>query len=104
MNYYVALGHYAYIEASRPRVKGQNAILQTPMMRSGIAVGKCLRFWYHMKGKNMGTLKVGKNSKYLGFIVWTVSSRELLLCTDVPMYLCVHSIKPFVPVLQFFIY
>ena len=56
------------------------------------------------EGEEHGNPQGRINSKYLGFIVWTVSSRELSLGTYVPMYLCVHSIKPFVAVLQFFIY
>ena len=49
-------GYYIYIEAS-PRKKGDNAILYTPTIdRSG---PRCeMSFWYHMMGKNIGSLNI----------------------------------------------
>ena len=44
-----------YIEASRPRRRGDNAKLARMVTLSG---NSCLRFYYHMYGNSMGTLKV----------------------------------------------
>ena len=49
-------GHYMYIEASAPRRKGDTAQLITPSYSS--ATGACLKFWYSMKGTQMGTLDI----------------------------------------------
>lgn len=44
-----------YIEASRPRRPGDNAKLSRTVT---LSKNSCLRFYYHMYGSNMGTLKV----------------------------------------------
>ncbi|XP_078360515.1 MAM domain-containing glycosylphosphatidylinositol anchor protein 1-like [Oculina patagonica] len=45
-----------YIETSSPRKQGDNAKLNTPSLQFS---GKmCLKFYYHMYGASMGTLKV----------------------------------------------
>jgi len=48
-------GYYAYIEASGPRNPGDNAKISRDVTLSGES---CLRFYYHMYGSSMGTLKV----------------------------------------------
>ncbi|KAL8608892.1 hypothetical protein ACOMHN_065230 [Nucella lapillus] len=50
------LGHYMYIEASNPRHAGDKARLISPSQPS--TRGACLRFWYHMYGRTMGSLHV----------------------------------------------
>jgi hypothetical protein len=42
-------GHYAFIEASAPRVQGDRAWLQSPLMQPTTTV--CLNFWYVMDQK-----------------------------------------------------
>ncbi|KAF6037522.1 hypothetical protein EB796_004169 [Bugula neritina] len=51
-------GHYAYVESSN-RQRGDKAVLYSPLMTEGVSELQCLRFWYHMYGKNTGTLQVG---------------------------------------------
>ena len=46
-----------YIEASSPRIKGDTAILQSKLYPR-TTHGRCLQFYYHMYGEDMGTLKV----------------------------------------------
>ena len=58
---YFATGHYMYIETSSPRVRGDYAILISPMMKfSGT---NCLKFSYHMYGTTIGRLDVSINSR-----------------------------------------
>ena len=46
-----------YIETSWPRIKGDTAILQSKLYPR-TTYGRCLHFYYHMYGEDMGTLKV----------------------------------------------
>ena len=47
--------YYAYIETSSPRRPGENAKIFRMITLSGKS---CLRFYYHMYGAEMGTLRV----------------------------------------------
>ncbi|KAL9987247.1 hypothetical protein ACROYT_G001522 [Oculina patagonica] len=49
-------GYYLYIEASSPRVAGDNAKLELSV--SGNGELSCLEFYYHMYGESMGALRV----------------------------------------------
>ncbi|XP_074657985.1 uncharacterized protein LOC141910975 [Tubulanus polymorphus] len=50
-------GYYVYLEASNPAKTGQAATLQSP--RLSINASNCtLEFYYHMYGRNMGSLEV----------------------------------------------
>lgn len=49
------IGYYSYIETSSPRQQGDNAKMSRMVKLSGKS---CLRFYYHMFGSSMGTLKV----------------------------------------------
>uniref|UniRef100_A0A672FDK3 MAM domain containing glycosylphosphatidylinositol anchor 1 n=1 Tax=Salarias fasciatus TaxID=181472 RepID=A0A672FDK3_SALFA len=59
-------GYYMYIEASRPRVQGDKARLLSPLFNVSSIRGPkgsgrvpyCISFYYHMKGKHIGTLNV----------------------------------------------
>ena len=53
-------GYYMYIEASAPRSKGHKAWLRSPVFTP--SSGRCLQFWYHMYGFNVGKLNVLKYS------------------------------------------
>lgn len=54
------IGSYMFIEASSPRKKGDNAKMSRVVTLSG---NSCLRFYYHMFGSSMGTLKVTLRNK-----------------------------------------
>ena len=47
-------GHYIYLEASNPRRRGDTALLLLKLEGSSF----CMRFWYHMYGSSMGSLKI----------------------------------------------
>ena len=56
------IGKYSYIETSSPRRPGDNAIMSRMVKLSG---NSCLRFYYHMYGTDMGTLRVKLCNKVL---------------------------------------
>ena len=47
-------GHFIYIETSNPRRKGQDALLLVKLEGKSF----CMRFWYHMYGRGIGSLKI----------------------------------------------
>ena len=47
-------GNYVYIETSSPRRQGGKAYLVSPQVRDV----QCVKFSYHMNGRNIGALKV----------------------------------------------
>ena len=52
------LGYYLYLESSSPRIRaGQKADLISPWM-SAKPGGQCLKFYYTMYGRTMGSLDV----------------------------------------------
>jgi len=59
-----------YIEASSPRVAGDNAKLEFSV--SGNGEPSCLEFYYHMYGDTMGTLTVFSGS----VVVFNVSGNH----------------------------
>lgn len=62
------IGKYIYIEASQPRSKGDRARLVTSMFP---ADKRCLQFFYHMSGKNIGKLTVYiKESRSSAYPEW----------------------------------
>ena len=54
--FFVLTGYYMYIEASSPRIAGDNAKLEIAVSEDGEL--SCLTFYYHMYGDGMGTLIV----------------------------------------------
>ena len=63
-----------YIETSYPRKKSDNAIFISPSYQS--TSGSCFQFWYHMYGKDIGTLNVylkKGSDKLPGARLWTRS-------------------------------
>ncbi|XP_013772489.1 MAM and LDL-receptor class A domain-containing protein 1-like isoform X1 [Limulus polyphemus] len=50
-------GYYIYTETSTPRIKGEKARLMTPWIAQ-TETGFCLKFWYHMYGSSVGSLRV----------------------------------------------
>ena len=63
-----------YIEAS-PRRTGDKARLLSPLQQPASG-GKCLEFWYHMLGSNMGTLNVYIKDKVRTSQIWTKSGNQ----------------------------
>ena len=57
INFQFPAGYYAYIEASNPRVNGDNAKLVVPNYTGSV----CLRFYRHMYGLGIGTLRIKVN-------------------------------------------
>ena len=49
-----------YIEGSRPQPSGKSAVLSTPPL-SASSQKVCVLFYYHMRGRTMGSLKVNVN-------------------------------------------
>ena len=47
-------GYYLFIESSSPRRRGEKAVLLLKL--EGRAT--CMRFWYHMRGSAIGSLKI----------------------------------------------
>ncbi|XP_015752026.1 PREDICTED: MAM and LDL-receptor class A domain-containing protein 1-like [Acropora digitifera] len=47
-------GHFIYIETSNPRTRGQKALLLVKLEGKSF----CMRFWYHMYGSGIGSLKI----------------------------------------------
>ena len=46
------------MEASSPAMMGQVAVLNSKTLKKSTIGTKCLKFWYHMYGLNMGSLTV----------------------------------------------
>jgi hypothetical protein len=68
------IGHYAFIESSRPRVKGDKAWLQSPKINP--TTRKCLHFWYHMLGSGIGSLNVVVRTATTNKTVWSLSGAQ----------------------------
>ena len=54
-------GYYVYIETSRPRIQGEIADLVSPQ----VSGAQCVKFSYHMNGRNIGSLKVYQDTGVL---------------------------------------
>eukprot|EP00118_Oscarella_pearsei_P003168 m.13253 g.13253 ORF g.13253 m.13253 type:complete len:3799 (+) comp24600_c0_seq1:127-11523(+) len=52
-------GRYLYIEASYPRIQGEEALVTSPVFHPAAANSKCtIRMFYHMHGQHIGSLAV----------------------------------------------
>nr|XP_039272222.1 MAM and LDL-receptor class A domain-containing protein 1-like [Styela clava] len=65
-------GYYMYVESSPPAQPGQKARIVGPLIQSnGVTNVKCFTFWYHMYGRDMGTLAVYmKTRPYVANPTW----------------------------------
>lgn len=68
-----------FIEASHPRRPGEKARFVSQTFGAVPAKGKCLQFWYHMYGADIGTLnvlqKTAPGSKFEK-ILWTLKGQQ----------------------------
>ncbi|KAM6942984.1 MAM domain-containing glycosylphosphatidylinositol anchor protein 1 [Xenentodon cancila] len=80
-------GYYMYIEASRPRAQGDKARLLSPLFNVSSVRGPkgsgrvpyCVSFYYHMKGKHIGTLNVLLRVRSIApvdTVAWTKSGEQ----------------------------
>ncbi|XP_022094256.1 MAM and LDL-receptor class A domain-containing protein 1-like isoform X2 [Acanthaster planci] len=63
LNY--ASGYYIYTEALYPRQAGDRARIHSPTMSRKSTSDCTFRFWYNMRGKDIGTLEVFQVTSYL---------------------------------------
>ncbi|XP_022797454.1 MAM and LDL-receptor class A domain-containing protein 1-like [Stylophora pistillata] len=70
---YRPLGKYIYLEAS-DYDPGDTAVLTSNVVASGIA--SCVQFWYHMKGKDVGSLNVLILKNDSRMIVWSQTGQQ----------------------------
>ena len=77
----ISLGKYIFVQASKQHTRGDKARLISEFMERHYTTVKpyCLRFWYHMKGADIGTLnlyiKTGAGSTNEQ-IVWSLSGNQ----------------------------
>ncbi|XP_046871237.1 MAM domain-containing glycosylphosphatidylinositol anchor protein 1, partial [Hypomesus transpacificus] len=80
-------GYYMFIEASRPRAPGDRARLLSPLYNVTVAKGPkgsgrlpyCISFYYHMKGKHIGTLNALLRVKSIASVdslVWSLTGEQ----------------------------
>ena len=69
-------GYYMYIEASLPRTRGDNALLTSEEFFPTSSSGRCLKFWYHMYGVNIGSLKIYYKTNSTRQILWGLSGQQ----------------------------
>lgn len=69
-------GHYLFIEGSYPRRPGDKARIES--FSHPPTKGKCLEFFYHMKGSGIGTLNVWlrRGQKIDSSPMWTLSGNQ----------------------------
>ena len=64
-----------YIESSTPRKRGDFASLSSHFLQ-GSPSPRCFKFWYHMKGAKMGTVKVELETASKRVLVWSLSGDQ----------------------------
>lgn len=67
-------GHYAFIETSSPRKPGDNAFLESEEFQPTGSNGRCLKFWFHMKGSGIGSLNVWIYENKTKGQIWSVKT------------------------------
>jgi len=66
-------GEYIYTEASARR-PGDKARLMSDWISAKIPL--CLQFWYHMWGKDIGTLRILVKTNYSEKVVWELYGNQ----------------------------
>ena len=51
-------GQFLFIEGSAPAQSGYKALLQSSLFSATASYGTCFEFWYHMYGRDIGTLNI----------------------------------------------
>lgn len=74
-------GYYMYIETSSPRQQGDNAKLTSPWLQ--FSGSMCLKFYYHMYGTGIGTLKVNVNRTHVFSVSGDKGNKWLIATIDV---------------------
>ncbi|KAI1895183.1 hypothetical protein AGOR_G00103670 [Albula goreensis] len=79
-------GYYMYIEASRPRLQDDKARLLSPLYnvstkgpKGSNRMSYCISFFYHMRGKHIGSLNVLLRVKSIAMVdtlVWSLSGNQ----------------------------
>ncbi|ESO97870.1 hypothetical protein LOTGIDRAFT_152977 [Lottia gigantea] len=71
-------GQYLFIESSRPRKVNEKARLLSETFAPTGSSSMCMRFWYHMYGRTVGTLRISYvvNNIYPGFTLWQLSGNK----------------------------
>ena len=62
-----------FIEASSPRNPGDAAHLESEEFQPTGSSGRCLKFWYHMYGASIGSLRVWISSNGTKGMIWSLS-------------------------------
>ncbi|XP_077978861.1 MAM and LDL-receptor class A domain-containing protein 1-like [Glandiceps talaboti] len=77
VTYGTTYGHYMYAEMSSPRLPGDKAHLDSPVYDITYDA-RCLRFWYHMYGADVGELNVyTKQSGALTTKLWGLTDTSM---------------------------
>lgn len=63
-----------FIETSNPRKPGDNAFLESEEFQPTGGNGRCLKFWFHMKGSGIGTLNVWITENKTKGMLWSVTT------------------------------
>ena len=66
-------GKYLFLEASEQKA-GEGAILFSSIIGPGKSI--CVQFWYHMKGKDVGSLKVYIQTNQTKTLVWNTTGEQ----------------------------
>ena len=67
---YIYQGKYLFLEASDQ----EKAVLATSVIGPGKST--CVQFWYHMKGKDIGSLKVYIQTNETKTLVWNTTGEQ----------------------------
>ena len=71
------VGHYLYIETSAPRRLNDKARLMSPVFPP--TASSCLRFYYHMNGATIGSLKVYSTQTSTPTLVFSQSGNQVTI-------------------------
>ena len=66
-------GVYLFVDASLPSQPGFTALLESTLFFPTPTHGRCMDFWYHMYGKDMGTLNIYSNVSNKNVLLWSHS-------------------------------
>ncbi|XP_061879772.1 MAM and LDL-receptor class A domain-containing protein 1 isoform X1 [Entelurus aequoreus] len=57
------MGHYYYLPSSNNDIAGQTAAMSSPLYPPTARQGACVKIWYHMYGRGVGTFNVYQESQ-----------------------------------------